>query len=165
MSRQILGIGPQGSQKCQQPLNSRATSKTKSQLSKAEIERVLRKKRSSEYMQTLNNLDAGGPVANQQEVNSLINRLHDELGDLELSGMPQLLGIVSKCYLGEPYEVHVLDLTFNIVEHYPRGEQLPENLEKARGMAMYGNYDYIEVYDTYCCAVSETGDVSILRLA
>lgn len=59
----------------------------------------------------------------------------------------------------------MLDLTFNIVEHYQRGQQLPENLERVHGIAMCGNYYYIEVYDTYCCAVNESGDVSILKLS
>ena len=29
-----------------------------------------------------------------------------------------MLGIVSICYLGKPYEVHSLDITGQIIEHY-----------------------------------------------
>lgn len=32
-----------------------------------------------------------------------------------------MLGVVSICYLGKPYEVHILDITRQMIEHY-KGE-------------------------------------------
>lgn len=80
--------------------------------------------------------------------------------DLEISGI--MLGIVSTCYLGKPYEVHTLDITGQIIEHYKSGQVLPGGLEKARSIAMRGGYDFIEVYVDCCRAISSSGAVSVI---
>lgn len=130
------------------------------QMDKMKIDRLLRKTRSKEYMQALHKLDAGGYVHNQHKVNEIIDTIRNEFPDLEISGI--MLGIVSICYLGKPYEVHTLDITGQIIEHYQGGQILPGGLEKARSIAMRGGYDFIEVYVDCCRAISFDGSVSVI---
>lgn len=73
------------------------------------------------------------------------------------------LGIVSKCFLGDPYEVHTLDVTGSIIEHYQRGRALPGRMEKARRLALCGHYEFIEVYEHALRAVSTNGTVATLK--
>lgn len=130
------------------------------QMDKMKLDRLLRKARSKEYMQTLHNLDAGGHVHNQHKVNQIIDTICNEFPDLEISGI--MLGIVSICYLGKPYEVHTLNMAGQIVEHYKSGQMLPDGLEKARTIAIRGGYEFIEVYVDCCRAISSNGSVSVI---
>lgn len=130
------------------------------QMDKMKVDRLLRKTRSKEYMQALHKLDAGGHAHNQYKVNEIIDTIRNEFPDLEISGI--MLGIVSICYLGKPYEVHSLDITGQIIEHYKSGHVLPSGLEKARSIAMRGGYDFIEVYVDCCRAISSNGSVSVI---
>ena len=129
-------------------------------MDKMKLDRLLRKTRSKEYIQSLHKLDAGGHVHNQNKLDEIINTIRNEFPDLEISGI--MLGIVSICHLGEPYEVHTLDITGQIIEHYKRGQMLPGGLEKARSIAMRGGYDFIEVYTDCCRAISASGTVSVI---
>ena len=79
-------------------------------------------------MEALHKLDAGGHVHNQNKVNDIIRTIQEEFPEVQLGGV--LLGYVSICYLGKPYEVHTLDLTGGIIEHYKTGETLPDGLER-----------------------------------
>ena len=92
------------------------------QMDKMKLDQLLRKKRSKEYMEALHKLDAGGHVHNQNKVNDIIRTIQEEFPEVQLGGV--LLGYVSICYLGKPYEVHTLDLTGGIIEHYKTGETL-----------------------------------------
>ncbi len=124
------------------------------------LDKLLRKSRSKEYMQALHKLDAGGHVHNQSKVNDIIDTLRNEFPELDISGI--MLGIVSICYLGAPYEVHTLDISGQIIEHFKGGQILPGGLEKARSIAMRGGYDFIEVYIDCCRAISSNGTVSVI---
>lgn len=130
------------------------------QMDKLKIDQLLRKKRSKRYMDAMHSLDAGGHVHNQQKVNAIIDAIRNEFPEVEISGV--LLGYVSICYLGRPYEVHTLDMTGQIIEHYKAGEPLPGGLEKARGIALRGGYDFIEVYVDCCRCISSDGSVSVI---
>ncbi|MBQ3526940.1 MAG: hypothetical protein IJA52_00080 [Clostridia bacterium] len=130
------------------------------QMDKMKLDRLLRKPRSKEYLDALHTLDAGGHVHNQNKVNEIIDTIRNEFPDVELNGI--MLGIVSICYLGNPYEVHTLDITGHIIEHYKSGQPLPGGLEKARSIAMCGSYEFIEVYVDCCRAVSSSGTVSVI---
>lgn len=129
-------------------------------MDKMKLDRLLRQTRSKTYMDTLHTLDAGGHAHNQNKVNDIINTLKNEFPEVELNGV--LLGYVSVCYLGKPYEVHILDTAGGIIEHYKAGQSLPNGMEKARAIAMRGGYDFIEVYVDCCRAVSSTGVVSVI---
>ena len=130
------------------------------QMDKMKLDRLLRKSRSKEYMQALHKLDAGGHTHNQNKVNDIINTIRNEFPEVEIAGI--MLGIVSICYLGAPYEVHTLDITVQIIEHYKRGQPLQGGLEKARSIAMRGGYEFIEVYVDCCRAISSNGGVSVI---
>lgn len=127
---------------------------------KMRLDRLLRKSRSKEYMDAIHHLDAGGHVHNKQKVDEMLQKIRDEFPEIEICDI--MLGIVAICYLGAPYEVHTLDITGQIIEHYKSGQSLPGGLEKARSIAMRGGYDFIEVYVDCCRAVSENGTVSVI---
>lgn len=130
------------------------------QLDKMRLDRILRKSRSKEYMDAMHKLDAGGHVHNEHKVNEIINTIRNEFPDLDISGI--MLGIVAICYLGNPYEVHTLDISGQIIEHYKAGQILQGGMEKARSIAMRGGYDFVEVYVDCCRAVSSNGSVSVI---
>ena len=90
----------------------------------------------------------------------IINAIRAEFPEVSLEGI--LLGFVDKCYLGAPYEVHTIDLSGGIIEHYKRGQILPNGMEKARTLAMSGSYQFIEVYTNCLRAVSSNGSVSVI---
>ena len=124
------------------------------------LDRLLRKSRSKEYMEALHKLDSGGHVHNQNKVDEIINTIKNGFPEVEISGI--LLGYVAVCNLGKPYEVHTLDITGGIIEHYKAGQTLPHGLEKARSIAIRGGYDFIEVYIDCCRAVNSIGVVSVI---
>lgn len=130
------------------------------QIDQMKLNRLLRKRRSKEYMDAIHKLDAGGHVHNQHQVKEIIDAINEEFPEVSLSGM--LLGVVSKCYLGDPYEVHSLDMTGFIIMHYKRGEVMENGLEKARSIAMRGGYDCIEVYTDCCRAVASDGSIAVI---
>lgn len=130
------------------------------QAERMQLDRLLRQKRSKTYMDAMHALDAGGHVHNQAQVRQIIDAIREEFPFVEMEGI--LLGVVSRCYLGDPYEVHSLDITGEIIEHYQRGQAMPGELEKARSLAMHGGYEFVEVYLNCCRAVSSTGEVSVI---
>ena len=135
------------------------------QTDKMKLDRLLRKTRSKEYMEAMHKLDAGGHVHNRHKVEELIDIIRKEFPEIEMSDLTDImLGIVSVCYLGRPYEVHTLDITGQIIEHYKSGQLLPGGLEKARSIALRGGYDFIEVYTDCCRCVSSTGAVSVVNM-
>lgn len=134
---------------------------TRSNLNQMQIERILNKKRSQQYIDAMRRLDAGGHMHNQHQVQALIDVIREELPEIEIDMGP--IGIVSKCYLGAPYEVHTLDIMGSIIEHYEVFRTMPEGLEKARALARSGNYEFIEVYAHALRAVSANGSVAVLK--
>lgn len=123
------------------------------------LERLLRKRRSKAYLDAVHKLDAGGHVQNQDQIKEIMYDIKNELPEVVL---PNFLGIVAICNLGVPYEVHTLDFTGDILQHYKAGQTLPGRLEKARSLALRGGYEFIEVYDDCCRAVSSNGAVSVI---
>lgn len=136
------------------------TTQQVSQAQKMKIDRYLRQKRSKRYMDAMHQLDAGGHVMNRSQVEAILDIIRQELPEVELTGI--LLGVVSKCYLGAPYEVHTLDAGSQIIEHFKMGHPLPNGMEKARGLALRGGYDFVEVYVDCCRAVMPDGSVSVV---
>ena len=149
-SASLLSATPQSSQKQQ------AT-----KMDKMKLDRLLRRPRSKEYLAAMHRLDAGGHAHNQNKVNEIIDAVRNEFPEVDISGV--LLGFVSVCYLGKPYEVHTLDISGQIIEHYKAGQSLPGGLEKARSLAIRGGYDFIEVYVDCCRCVSGSGAVSVVN--
>lgn len=140
--------------------NILSTTNSVPQMDKLKRNELLRKSRSKVYMEAIQSLDAGGHVHNEKKVKEIINAIQNEFPEIELKGI--LLGYVATCYLGKPYEVHTLDMTDGIIEHYPSGQPLPNGMEKARGLAMQSSYEFIEVYVDCCRAISAGGMVSVI---
>ena len=136
------------------------TNQKNTQENKMMMERLMRKQRSKGYVDMMTKLDAGGHVHNRKQVEDILGAIRNEFPEVELQGI--MLGIVSACYLGRPYEVHALDITGSILEHYKSGQALPGGLEKARSLAIHGGYSFIEVYLDCCRCVSDNGTVSVV---
>ena len=165
MARPMLKF-PEAQQKQQprtaeQMLLKPAQQKTSTKLNQMQIDRILNKKRSKEYMDAMTRLDAGGHMHNQRKVEALMEVIRQEMPEIEIEMGP--IGIVSKCYLGAPYEVHTLDMTGSIIEHYETFRTMPDGLEKARQLAKSGHYAFIEVYHHALRAVKEDGTVATLK--
>lgn len=132
-----------------------------SNLSGPALEKRLKQKRSKAYMDEMVRLDAMGAICDPGKVRELIQAMNKEFADI--SSSERLIGLVAKCYLGAPYEVHVLDMLHDIVEHYEAGRALPDGLEKARVLARHPGYAFIEVYTNSICAISADGQVAYTR--
>lgn len=135
--------------------------KIESKITTATLEKRLRQKRSTEYLQALRALDIGGHNMDESKFDEFVQAVNKEFPDIELEKL--LVGIVAKCYLGAPYDVHTLDMLGQIVTHYKCSEPMPILLEKARGMALYGGYEFIEVYTDSLKAVSRDGSVAVVK--
>lgn len=155
MARSILGTSPVP-QTLSRPLNP-ATSN----LSHQAVQARLRQKRSKSYLDAVTQLDAGGHLCGTQSVEALLEAIRQELPDIAVDALP--VGIVSKCYLGPPYEVHTLDLSGGIIRHYKVGEGLPALMERARTLAVHPIYAFIEVYSTKLIAVSANGKTAVIE--
>jgi len=122
----------------------------------------LRLKRSTAYMAALAKLDAGGHGINREAARGLIDAIRTEFPELTMDQLP--LGIVAKCYLGEPFEIHTLDIAGGIVTHFERGEPLPGGLEKARSIGANPYYAFVEVYATSVRAIRIDGSVTVTEI-
>jgi len=128
-----------------------------------QLNRRLKQPRSKEYIDAIHKLDAGGHTMSTAEREAIIAAIRAEFPEIvDLAGV--LIGIVSKCYLGDPYEVHTLTIAANIIEHYKRGQALPDGMERARSLAARGGYEFIEVYTDVCRAISSDGSVSVVQI-
>lgn len=130
-------------------------------ISQAQIDARLRLQRSSAYLEAIRKLDAGGHTRNRQAVDALVDAIRAEFPEIAIDSLP--VGIVAKCYLGEPYEVHSLDRLGNIITHYKRHEAMPPMLEKGRVLAGNPYYEFVEVYTDKIIAVTPRGDTSIVK--
>ena len=161
MARFIVRPQQEQQQQVELSLQPQTRAKANTQLNQMQIDRVLSRKRSKKYMDAVARLDAGGHMHNQNMVNAMIQIIREELPEIEIDMGPQ--GIVAKCFLGAPYEVHTLDVTGNIIEHYETYRRMPGLLERARGLAKSGNYAFIEVYANALRAVKEDGTVATIK--
>lgn len=157
MRRPILGLNT----RVETNLNVAPRQQAAVRLEGAVLEKRLRSKRSSAFIEAMTKLDVNGVVATKEKVQELIDQIASEFPELAVDQLP--LGIVSKCYLGNPYEVHSLDTRLQILDHYKRGEIVPNGMEKARRLAMHPSYSYIEVYMNMIAAVSLSGEVSMIK--
>ena len=143
-------------------LSTAAPAKTESKTDAMQTARLLKKQRSKAYIEAIHKLDAGGHTMNAAEREAILAAIRAEFPEvLDLAGV--LIGIVSKCYLGDPYEVHTLTIAGGIIEHYKRGEPLPSGMERARSLAARGGYEFVEVYTDVCRAISSDGSVSVVQ--
>lgn len=117
-------------------------------------------RRSATYLKLLAGLDHG-TLPGTRGWEELLAAIQQEFGTASLADLP--LGIVSKCFLGPPYEVHTLDLSAHaIIEHYKAGQPLPADFERARQLARHNAYALVEVYANKLLLIAEDGSVSQL---
>lgn len=138
-------------------VSSRPNTKGANDLS---VQYYLRKKRSPGYIKFFKGFDVMSRNVSAQFVQQVLDEIRNEFPELGIDQFP--IGFVSKCYLGHPYEVHILDLALKIVEHYKEYEAMPPEYEKARRLALNPAYILIEVYPCTLRAISENGDVSVI---
>ncbi|GAA0742246.1 hypothetical protein [Clostridium oceanicum] len=142
-------------------LNINEDINAKIRMDKTLLEKRLRNKRSNEYMEAIKRLDVGGCEQCKKQFDECVEEIKNEFKDIPQANL--FVGLVAKCYLGEPYEVHTLDMTGNIINHYKTSESMEPLFERARSLALHGNYEYIEVYTDCLCAVKRDGSVSMVK--
>src|SRR5947209_20377124 len=71
------------------------------------LKQRLREKRSKVYLDALTRMDAGTHHADRGALDSLVAAISNEFPELGIEQRP--IGIVSQCYLGAPFEVHICD--------------------------------------------------------
>jgi hypothetical protein len=118
----------------------------------------LRRVRSDRYCAAIRELDAGGHSINPDRLAAISDAIAGEFPEGPGSWP---LGWVGKCYLGVPYEVHLLDVTGQIVQHFKVGEALPDGMERARRLAASGKYVVIEVFSDRVVAVAADGTTAV----
>ena len=157
MVRSVLGLKPASA-----PGLDLTHTRPATKLSGVELQARLRQQRSATYIETMSKLDAGGHTHDVKAVQSVVDAIRQEMPDVEVDSMP--VGIVSRCHLGPPYEVHTLDCSGQIVRHFKHQEGMPAMLERARSLALHNSYALIEVYPARLIAVSHTGKTSVIEL-
>jgi hypothetical protein len=113
--------------------------------------------RSSGYLGAVRKLDAG--TGSRIDVSDVVEYVMSEFGPS--TSVP--LGLVATCFLGAPYEVHVLDLAGVIVEHYKAGQTLPDPFEAARALAQHSAYLVVEVYSDRLVCIHSDGSATEVR--
>ncbi|MBI4658923.1 MAG: hypothetical protein HY735_08775 [Verrucomicrobia bacterium] len=131
-------------------------------LSKPELERRLRLKRSKAFVEAMTKLDAGCHLKDPNALNALIAAIQEELPEITIDKLP--VGIVARCYLGDGHDVHTLDRTGGVLTHFKTWQSLPPLLERARSLALHAEYALVEVYVDSLCAIRATGEVSVITL-
>lgn len=121
--------------------------------------KVLSERRSARYLRSLQALDGSGKLSTA-DVDELVGSVHKEFAE-KFCTTP--LGIVSRCYLGAPYEVHTLALDGSIISHYRAGEPLPHGMDRARSLAESERYLAIEVYPDRLMCVRPDGSTVLLE--
>lgn len=154
-------INTNTNQKINVSMSSSKTSANTVELTSVALDKRLRQKRSKEYINGVAKLDAGGVNCSHNDIEELKQTIQNEFPDL--SPAQYLIGIISKCYLGAPYVVHTLDLNLDIVKHYEKGESLPASMDRGQSLALHPRYAFIEVYNDSLRAVSENGDVAVIK--
>lgn len=158
MVRSILGAaGPKVELKTDLSLSTAS----RACLNPAELQARLRQRRSTGYVEAMTRLDAGGHVHGKAATEALTEAIRQEFPDVHVEAWP--LGIIAKCFLGAPYEVHTLSCSGTIIQHFKGGEALPQGMEQARSLARNGYYAFIEVYTDKMIAVGVNGQTAIIE--
>jgi hypothetical protein len=138
-----------------------ATTAARSTLQGPQLQQRLRQTRSRAYLEALTRLDAGTHQADRTALEALVAALTEEFPELGMTERP--LGIVSRCYLGAPYQVHICDLAGGIIEHFETFRPMPPLFERARTLALHPAYAFIEIYPDTLRAVSPEGVVAVIE--
>lgn len=160
MPRPIVGL-PQtnASPSVRSKVGEQASSRTGP--SGPRLQQLLRQKRSRQYVEAVNGIDVGGHQSDQSALTSLIEAISNEFPELRVDQFP--LGIVSRCYLGPPFEAHICGLDGEILQHFETFRPMPAQFERARSLALHPAYAFVEVYPDSMRAVASDGSVSVIE--
>jgi len=123
-------------------------------------DRDILKRRSKNYLDLISKLDAK-TLTETQGMSALMDAIKEEFGTADVANL--LLGIVAKCFLGHPYEVHILDLSRSqIIKHYKIAEVMDADFERARILAKHNAYAFVEVYKDKLVLIYEDGTTTKL---
>lgn len=123
-------------------------------------DRDILKKRSENYLNIIKDIDSELLIETRGK-EQLLSKIQEEFGTAELANLP--LGILAKCFLGHPHEVHTLDFNATqIIKHYKIGEPLPDHFEKARTLAKHNAYAFVEIYKDKLILIREDGTAAKL---
>lgn len=129
-------------------------------LREPQLGKRLREKRTRTYVETLSRIDVAGYQCDREALDSLLRTISNEFPELSIDQLP--LGIVSRCYLGAPFEVHICDFNGEIIEHFKTHHPMSAPFERARCLALHPSYAFIEVFKDTLHAVSLDGAVSVI---
>jgi hypothetical protein len=123
-------------------------------------DRDILKKRTKRYLDLIAGLDSKS-LMDTKGMDELMEAIKEEFGTADITSLP--IGIVSKCFLGHPYEVHTLDLSaVQIVKHYRTNEAMELDFEKARTVAKHNAYALVEIYKDKIILIREDGSATKL---
>ncbi len=159
MPRPILGT-PQAT-KVTGRVEVRSTTAAKTSLKGPQLQQRLRQVRSKAYLEAMTRLDAGVHHADRTALEALVEAIANEFPELGIAETP--MGIVSRCYLGAPYQVHICDLAGGIIEHFETFRAMPPLFERGRTLALHPAYAFVEIYADTLRAVSADGSVSVIE--
>lgn len=118
-------------------------------------DRDLLKKRSKKYLDLIAGLDSES-LTDTAGKDNLLKAIQEEFGTADILSLP--IGIVSKCFLGHPFEVHTLELSGKqIISHFKFSEPMAVDFEKARAVAKHNAYAMVEVYKDKIILIREDG--------
>ena len=126
-------------------------------------ERDYLKKRSEGYINLIKNMDTDmlSQTGGKEE---FMKKLQEEFGTTDPAQLP--IGILAKCFLEHPHDVHTLDLSSSVIlKHYAIGEALPPEFEKARNTALHNAYAFVEVYKDKFIVIHWDGTATFLAKA
>lgn len=158
MPRIILGMPQSGNAKTSKQTQSAPQQRN---LRSPQLQQRLRQVRSRSYIEVMTRLDAGTHHHDRAALKVLIDAISNEFPDLGVEHSP--IGIVSQCYLGTPYEVHICDLIGEIIEHFETFRSMPPLYERGRALALHPSYAFIEIYRESLRAVSPDGSVAVIE--
>ena len=112
--------------------------------------RTLGERRSPAYMDAVRELDVAVTPVDVREVAAAVRA---EFGPRWT--IPA--GLLARCFLGPAYDVHILSLAGDVVEHFHPTQALPEPFARARRLALHDAYVAIEVYPDRCVCLRADG--------
>lgn len=117
--------------------------------------------RSRAYLDSLARLDAGTELT-PADLRQIVDGIRQEFAQ-RWAALP--VGLVSRCYLGHPFEVHTLTPDGGFLEHYRLSQPMPGPLESARKHSLSGLYLSVEVYENRLVCVRADGTTVTLGSA
>lgn len=119
------------------------------------------KKRSKDYLNFISKLE-DIDVYKINGFKELTDKISNEIGPLGLASSP--IGILAKCFLGAPFDVHILGLEAEIIlNHYKISEPLPPSFSKARLLALHNQYSIVEVYNDKFILIDSDGNTTNIK--